>query len=706
MRRTDLIRRASCVGVMMAVLIAGRWGGAQDYTPQYGLHTDYGLVMGYPSWAEFVQAADAKGFSAIMYMALVPHPVSQGGDGSVDLLFASPTLEALGFAFYEDHVSELVAEAAAYNIDVFVDVQTLSYVGLRPEDNPLVTPPSPADLANVVNELAAYGIAGISEEMFLAEWYEPVHQACQAAGLTYIHKAISWDFGATGHYWGTTVFDVYPHCDVLMTEDYNMALDPPMIAAYEQFPSIAEVLGREYHIKLSPAHWALQSVTNMENVMLLKAVQSRPEYIYVMTWNKPYVDTSDFTEMTGLIQEYARKEAKPICNVVLHLTGDEPPDTWDWWEFPCVLAAISTGAKASGYDIVTTRTPIDHADVYYVVTRGAWGNWAEPMDIAPILPLFDSGKPVFLQVTHVLPYTTPDWQLVRTMLGIDVAEPFDLPFDTGVSVEGQYGGVAYTHLRGSTSDHLYLNAIEPGHVTTGEVLATGNFLGAEYAFIVRNGNNYFVNGTNLDLRASFPISNLLNDGLQKPAACVANTGNTSVFYALEDTDLHVKLPNRSATEVEWFRRDFDGVASSGIAPYDAGTGYVDALPRGTLLILRVNPSLDILDLWTSDCSGVRRTEFSPGEEVQYNLDFTFAAETDRKVIAKRGKAKGKKVGGGKWKTVLHKRKEILPPGFHRWSWCETVPLNAAPGKKATVRIQVKVKGVGTQKAKAKFAIVP
>ncbi len=569
---------------------------AQTYTPLYGLHTDYGLVLGYPDMEEFVRVLSEKGYSTIMYMIAeaCPDPAT----GYANYRFVSPTLESLGWTFVRDELSELVSAANTYDMELIVDVQALTYVALNPDQYPLVTPPSTSDVANIVHELAAYGVEGVSEEMFLAEWFAPVRQACHSAGIVYEHKAIHWDFGAMSDYWNSTVYEVYPNCDLMMTEDYEMTLDPPHMVGNEQFPSIARWLGNGYHIKVSADEWALRSLPNAENVILMKAIQFKPTYIYIMTWNTDHVASFDPAAMTSLIQEYVSDQAKPVCNVVLYLTGDEPPDTWDWWDFPAVLAPMSNGTKASGFDIVTTPTPIDNADLYYIFTRGKW-EWGTTLDLpSSIVELFDSGKPVFLQVSQILPNTTANWNAVRSKLGIDHTT-FERIQNSDSILSGSYNGIEYQHLRAGEAS--FMNNIRPENVLPpAEVTSTGVLYDTLYALIVRNGNNYFINGTHLDLRASFPISNLLNDGLQGPTACVATAGNTSVFYCLDQTDgemdstrLHVKLPDSSIREIRWFKRDFHGVVSSGTAAYDPQLGYMDTLAEGTLLILR--PSLTGID---------------------------------------------------------------------------------------------------------------
>lgn len=562
---------------------------AQEYAPIYGIHTDHGLVGHFATIEKFVQYCSDRGYSSIMYMIASAFPDTI--NGYADYRFVSPTLDSLGWTFSGDDLPELMTAANNCNMDVFIDLQALAYVALDPGKYPSVSPPSADDVVNVVYELAAYGVTGISEEEFLAEWFAPVYLACQDNGLIYIHKGTPWDFGAMQCHWNYDIFEAYSNCDMIMTEDYEMTLDLPILPASEQFASVARWLGKEYQMKVYAVPWALGSLPNAENVALLKAVQLRPTYIYIMTWWENQIDLFA-NDMTALIEEHVpEEEIKPLCNVVLYLTSDEEPDIWDWWDFPFTLAAVSNGIKASGYDIITTDTPIDTADMYYIFTRGKW-KYGTTLDLPiSIVELFDSGKLVFLQLTHTLPNTTPNWNSVRSKLGIDYTTFTTVPNSDSV-VYGTYKGIRYPHLRKGPA--MWLNNISYENiVSTSEVLSTGVLQGDTFALIVRSGNNYFINGYYLDLRASFPISNLINDGLQKPTACVATAGNTSVFYALDITDgkldtteLNIKLPDPLTTQVSWFKRDFDGVVSSGIASYDSIIGYIDTLSEGTLLILK------------------------------------------------------------------------------------------------------------------------
>jgi len=591
MRRTYFINL-----LFFLILLLSRVAAGEEYTPLYGIHTDFGLVSWYVGIPEFVADCAEKGYSAIMFIII-------GGDG---YYFVSPTLANLGWTNRtyngEDALSVFVAEAHKHNLKLFVDLQTLAYKALNPEkpELPDGTPPTAADVASIVSELADYGVDGISEEMFLAEWFEPVYQVCQERDILYIHKSINWDFGAMSHYWNKTVFQIYPNCDVMMTEDYDMTVEPPNMPALEQFPSIAKLLGKEYWMKASPDNWALRSVSNMENVMLLKAIQFKPKYIFAMIYTGTQLNDFDLAEMTYLIRQHIPdEEEKPLCNIVLHLTGDVGPDTWDWWGFPIQLAAVSTGIKASGYDISTTLEPIDNADMYYIYTRG---KWEEVLDLpGSIVQLFDSGKPVFLQISQTLPASTPNWQTIRAKLGIDNTVFNVISGEkTSLPLSGMFKGIQYSHFE-FDGVHSLMNPITPENVVDGEILSTGEANGKTYVLMVRKDNNYFINGTYLHLQASFPISNSINGGLQKPGNYVATAGDQSVFYALgitdeqlEETSLHIKLPNPLTSQINWFKRDFNGVTSSGITSYNPEVGYVDTLTSGTILVLKTTATSPIM----------------------------------------------------------------------------------------------------------------
>jgi hypothetical protein len=127
------------------------------------------------------------------------------------------------------------------------------------------------------------------------------------------------------------------------------------------------------------------------------------------------------------------------------------------------------------------------------------------------------------------------------------------------------------------------NPIEPEDVN-GEILSYGKFLGKTYAFIIKKENFVFINGAGLDAEASFPISNILNDVLQKPFHGICSVGKTSVFYAYDDTILKIRFPY-DVKRVAYMERSMEGNVEIGEVVYTNEFSY--ALDKGDLLILKL-----------------------------------------------------------------------------------------------------------------------
>ncbi len=555
----------------------------QNNTLLYGMHTDPGLIYNYPDTVVgFVQKAEANEYSALMYMIFVTN-----ADSGMDYWFESSFLETQpGWNFRGDHIGEMVSEAKKSNMKVYADIQHLNSFVIEPTRHPAITSFTINHLINIVADLASLGIDGVSEELYPTSWYEPLKSVCDSLGLAYIHKAVNWDFGGVS---GTpemkTIFDIYPLSDIVMSENYTMGMYPPYIVGDEHFSYMSNGMGKEYQIKVCQI-CGLESISNMINMILLKAIQFKPTYAWIMTWNKNFFENYDFDTISNLISDYSIPEDKPLCNVILYMDPFEI--TGDWGDFPPSLAAVTTGVKASGYDIITTDTPRNDADMYHIVTRGVWGNWGEPaLNLPkPIMDLFDREKPLFLEVNETLPYNSQQWRTIRTKLGIDSTKAFDLIQIKDTILYGNYKGTAYPHL---FENSYFLNITLNDVKSADEVLSTVIYDSIEYALIIRKGTNYFINGKRLDMRASYPISNIINDGLQKPTPCVVTSGEkVSIFYALESGGLDIKLPDTTVDIIKWFKRDINGATSEGTNTYNSKIGYSNFLQRGTLLILKTS----------------------------------------------------------------------------------------------------------------------
>ena len=560
-----------------------------DYTPKYGIHADgFPLIEGFTGISDFVDHCADKGYSTIMFNVIPGDDILY----SDCCCFVSPTLNSLGWGFRGDSLMVLLNCAYPQGIEVFADIQTLAWrIRFDTLMNWQGQPPTTDDVVSVVQGLIAYGVDGIDDELFLAQWFEPVYEVCQNGGITYLHKTVSGDPQFACEDSGLTIFETLTNCNIGMTEDYYINWS---LASDQKFPAILRGLGKEYWMKTGPDYYpeipnTVPSVGSMENVMLLRAFQFNPPYIFAVIYKRESFDEFNPLRVDSLIKRYVKQENKPLCNVIYYLTGEagtesSPKDLWCWEQLEPGFDGIANGISAAGYDMVITPTPIDTADMYYIYTRGGWWNELNVLNLPDsIMSLFDSGKPVFLQVGGILPGSTPEWLSVREKLGID-SSLFDILYGDSRPVNGVYNGVEYQH-----SDTFWggcvATGIKPENITDGEVLSTGVAQSDTYALIVKKGNNYFINSGGLGIEASFPISNIISNTLQEPNKIIAITGSTSMFYAIDTTALQIKLPDSSITQLTWTKRDIDGIETSGEAPYDSALGYTDTLLRGTLLIL-------------------------------------------------------------------------------------------------------------------------
>lgn len=543
-----------------------------QYTPQFGIHSDgIDLIKQFESMEEFVNACSIKNYSIILFNAI-----------PWEYYFISPTLEKLGWEFGGNLLAPLVEEAHKRDIQVFVDVQSLAWKVREDYEDWPGRIPSTDDVVSIVNELISYGVDGISEEEFLAEWFFPVYEICTKNNVMYLHKGIPYDVA-----WfcneGSTAFDTYANCSILMTEDYYMNDD---LARNCIIPSFAAGLGKSYWMKSCPDKWALRSVENMENVMRMRMIQYQPDYVFAMVYNRSEFEKFNPSSLLPDVQDYVIPEEKPICNVVVYLTDaagtENNPKDFDAWQLLDVsFSAIANGIMSSGYEIVITREPIETADAYYVYTRGGWWDETNILDLPDsIVSLLYGNKTVFLEVAANLPASTSNWQKVRKTFGIDNTI-FDAIFVEYQPILGNYKGISYTHMG---SDWSLFNDIRPSNVGS-NILATCTHNGNTYALIIKNNNCIFINGAGLDFNASFPISNILNNGLQSTCNCIATTGFVSTFYAISDTNLNIKLPYNT-TSLQWTKIDMNGNVQSGSLSYDENDGYTTHLEKGTLLLMK------------------------------------------------------------------------------------------------------------------------
>ena len=535
----------------------------------FGIHCDGVELIEEIGVENFVNACYEKGYDAIL-INVMPWKY----------YFESPTLENLGWEFGGDLLKPLIQEAHSKGIKVFADVQTLAWKVREDYNNP-GRKPTKEDVANIVLELIEYGVDGISEELFPAEWMEEVYMICNEHNVTYIHKHIPFDV-VFFYFDESTAFEAYSNCNIIMTEDYYMNDD---LARNEMSAGFCNSLNKELWIKSCPEDWALGSINDMENVLAMRALQYNPNYIFAMIYEKEDFEEFEPHIMEEIIDNFSYAEKEKVLNVIVYI-GDEKEDLDAWELFDINYAFIANSAGASGYKVYITNEPMKNADAYFIYTRGRVNDTLHLP--SSILSLFNqSNKLVFLEVANDLP-NDEEWREIRKKFGIDESKEFWSIFGMK-RIKAKYNGIEYYHL----SNEWYLfNNIEPEDVK-GNVLSYGEINGTTYAFIIKKDNFIFINGAGLDAQVSFPISNLLNDALQSPFDGVCSVAKTSCFYAYNDSFLEIRFPY-DVKEIELMKRDIFGNIKQEKIKYGGKFEY--QMKKGDLLILKLigNVSIHIL----------------------------------------------------------------------------------------------------------------
>jgi len=76
--------------------------------------------------------------------------------------------------------------------------------------------------------------------------------------------------------------------------------------------------------------------------------------------------------------------------------------------------------------------------------------------------------------------------------------------------------------------------------------------------VVKQGNNYLVNGNVLHLQASYIFNRMLKPTLAQPFFGYGAVGTRSAFFALRDTPLQVTLPLPDKAQLRVTRYGADG----------------------------------------------------------------------------------------------------------------------------------------------------
>lgn len=586
---------SSCPGIV------GDENGKNQVSPVYGFHTDAGILWGFGLTEDdyenavigFVQACKDAGYDDILFLPIPSNSTANGGDGEIRFFFTSPTLASLNYEQGPDYIAVMSEEAKKQGLNLYLDIQALTGHRDSPENFlSKYSVPTESDLDSLINELADYGIKGIAEEIFGADWVAAVHEACQTNGLEYIHKATLVECEAFMNHGQQTIFQAYENVDAIMTEDYTSS---EFLVTENLFPIVAGTMNIPYFTKGSDEAWASNSVSVFQNIILYKSLQFNPRGIYVLSWNTELLIDNPIIEIKDIFTQFRSSEDKPVCNFIFQLTADESWDQWIWTAMTRgPLSASINAIQASGFDIVFSTEPRAEADMYYVYTRGEfWGNVHE---IDNILYIIDTGKPCFFHPVYFLP-KTEGWLELRQKLGIDTSKVYISEPVTPATFPATYKEQQVPFLLGTDKfDSNTFNPILPDDIDGGQVLASGTLNGTEYALIISKDNLYLINGYVLHVDASYIISNIINNSLQRPSNAACVVGKTSLFYAFnldpddpnETSQIDIRFPNVDMKSFKWLLRDRDGQTTSGTSSYNAATGYQTTLSEESLLIIKAD----------------------------------------------------------------------------------------------------------------------
>ena len=567
---------------------------------RFGFHTDGGILWGYglsenqfeEPIREFVQACRSAGYTDLLYLPIAPYHKSQGKDGTIHYYFKSKALQQCHYYEEPDYLEIMADEAKKQGIQLYIDIQALIGHRNHPEDYlGRYQIPDEGILKQLIDDLAAYEITGVAEEIFGADWVNAVYDACEKNNLEYIHKATIVETEAFMGQGQKTIFESYKNIHALMTEDYSSA---EYLVDANLFPTIGKKMGLPYYMKGSDEDWASGSIPVLKNIMLYKGFLFQPERIYVMSWNKELLDNKPFQDIPVVLEQFYSHEKKPLCNIVFHLDKLVDCDQWIWTAVPRRgLSGIINAVLASGYEIVFSQEALEEADLYYILTRGEY--WGKNRDIDQFIPLINGSKPCIIHPQYFLPNKTAGWQLLRQRLGIHHDEVLITEPIGSQTLFTEYQGHIVPFLYGTDekqNSSLYPLLVED--VDQQNILARSAFDGKEYATVVNKNHLYLINGNNLHVLSSFIFSHALNNRLQEYTSAAIVTGKTSYFFAMnldperdEPANIHINLPVISGTRLRWQLRDAGGDISQGTLAYRSEEGFHRELSENSLLILKV-----------------------------------------------------------------------------------------------------------------------
>ena len=487
-----------------------------------------------------------------------------------------PTMAARGYVLGTDVLTPFAAEAHRRGLKVVVALEAIAHVlyEMKPHA-PELKPISPKDLQQIIRELKALGVDGVSEEAYDDEYIQAIYDISRELGMTYFHY---FD-------------DPEGRPDVYTSEDYNLyPLSDEEVERQSEWGTAGSTLGnnslsfghaRALHkssMVATAGGWGLQAGMQI-NVAVFRMIQFDPmgfQYIDADEADKAWIRQHKAGEgVRTLYREFGKTFApKPKANVISYLPSD--PDLYgalylDEAETRTMDCLINT-LDAAGYEIYVTYDhpyPAEDVEAYVLLSLGTYTPFADlAEEVTPppyhdigedLVALFSSGKKVLLVTAGGLPHEG-NWPRVREALGWPATKPLETLFDGPIMPEYIEYGSQSVRLAGSDFTGWIYTAdlIEPNEIT-GEVLIQAEVEDiGPIPLLTRQGSYIYLNYNTPHAYFSAVLADLLTpDGFPKPfntyAPVYMTRGEMTAIMAMEDAQLDINLPfsSRSVRVVEF-----------------------------------------------------------------------------------------------------------------------------------------------------------
>lgn len=505
------------------------------------------------------------------------NPADQWKDALI--WFKSDLLYSKGFHQQSFILEKIIEEGHNRGHEIYLNIEHLAHAIYNYKPHSVdIKEVLPYDIGVLIDELYALGIDGVYEEAFGDEYIQVIHEKTQEHDIKYFH--CFHDVKERGDVWLSEDYVFYP-----TSEDY--------IEYVKENGAIANTIGNlsitfahanelsKPVIVSTAGHWGLQPGMQ-NNIALYRMIQFDPKGYNYWAASKEDMEylhhLNDDMVLGNWLEEMhnyfgTTYQSRPKANIIIDQPSNNLVAEKLWFKDAQVNAMdfISNSLSAAGYELYVTydKPSTYEMDAYFIYTLGDYSDFAELIDIdagydeisEDLVQLFSSDKNVGLITAYGLP-NSDHWQQVISAIGLSELNDYKtsysalnrLPqFVSYETNEYRFAGFDIAEL-GYFWEDVGLSDV------TGEIIAQGAIDNKELALIVRNGNNYFINGNNLHMEASGVLAqefakSVTNVTFNSGAHIYMSVGEITAIMAVEATSLDLNLPlyNEEALLVEFDR---------------------------------------------------------------------------------------------------------------------------------------------------------